>query len=187
MSVLDIANVLNYSKATGRAKLVLVGIANHANDDGQAWPGIATLARYANCSERSVKRDLQELVGLGELKIIKNGAPVGGQYKANLYQLTLSGVTAQVSRGDSSGKSGVTGDGPLTINRTIKNKENFIKIDDLAEARRERQHRLLQSQSVFDEMAKAKAKATPAPNCKHNKSLLSCITCCKELQESETA
>jgi hypothetical protein len=127
MSIEAVSLVLNQSKATGRAKLVLLGIANHLGDQG-AWPSIATLARYANASERSVKRDLQELVELGELKVELQNAPTNHQYKTNLYWITIpagvtdsaSGVTNWVSRGDSSGKSGVTPVGTQNINLTIK-------------------------------------------------------------------
>jgi hypothetical protein len=127
VSIEAVALVLNKSKATGRAKLVLLGIANHLGDQG-AWPAISTLARYANASERSVKRDIQELIELGELRVELQNAPTQNQYKTNLYWITIqsgvtdsaSGVTAQVSRGDSSGKSGVTPVGTQNINITIK-------------------------------------------------------------------
>ena len=122
MSIEAVSLVLNQSKATGRAKLVLLGIANHLGDQG-AWPSISTLARYANSSERSVKRDIQELIELGELKVEVQNAPTRTQYKTNLYWLTIgsgvtdstSGVTDWVSRGDSSGKSGVTPVGTQNI------------------------------------------------------------------------
>jgi hypothetical protein len=126
MAIEVMSLVLNHSKATGRAKLVLLGIANHQGDQG-AWPSIATLARYANASERSVKRDIQELVELGELLVEVNAAPVDAQYKPNLYWVTISGVTdsvsgvtGQVIRGDRLGNSGVTPSGTLTINKTFK-------------------------------------------------------------------
>jgi hypothetical protein len=127
MSIEAVSLVLNQSKATGRAKLVLLGIANHLGDQG-AWPSISTLARYANASERSVKRDIQELVELGELKVELQNAPTRTQYKTNLYWLTIgsgvtdsaSGVTDWVSRGDSAGKSGVTPVGTQNIILTIK-------------------------------------------------------------------
>jgi hypothetical protein len=126
MAIEVMSLVLNHSKATGRAKLVLLGIANHQGDQG-AWPSIATLARYANASERSVKRDIQLLVDLGELRVEVNGAPGESQYKPNLYWVTISGVTnqvsgvtGQVSRGDRLGKSGVTASGTQTVIRNIK-------------------------------------------------------------------
>lgn len=126
MAIEVMSLVLNHSKATGRAKLVLLGIANHQGDQG-AWPSIATLARYANASERSVKRDIQLLVDLGELRVDVNGAPSDSQYKPNLYWVTVSGVTnsvsgvtSQVSRGDKSGKSGVTATGTQNVIINIK-------------------------------------------------------------------
>ena len=134
MSIEAVSLVLNNSRATGRAKLVLLGIANHLGDHG-AWPSISTLARYANSSERSVKRDIQELVDLGELKVELQNAPTKTQYKTNLYWITIgsgvtdsaSGVTDWVSRGDSSGKSGVTPVGTQNIILTIK--EPSLKSD----------------------------------------------------------
>jgi hypothetical protein len=134
MSIEAVSLVLNQSRATGRAKLVLLGIANHLGDQG-AWPSISTLARYANASERSVKRDIQELVQLGELKVELQNAPTKQQYKTNLYWITIvpgvtdsaSGVTDWVSRGDNSGKSGVTPVGTQNINITIK--EPSLKSD----------------------------------------------------------
>jgi hypothetical protein len=113
MAIEKMVDVLHRSKATPRAKLVLLGIANHEGENG-AYPSIKTLAKYANCSERSVKRDIQELVELGELIVKNQGAPVASQYRPNLYFTNVSGVTdrhpweasgvtAQVSRGDSLG------------------------------------------------------------------------------------
>jgi len=130
MSIEAVSLVLNKSKAQGRAKLVLLGIANHLGDHG-AWPSIATLARYANASERSVKRDIQELIALGELQVDKQAAPINQQYKTNLYWITIeAGVTDWVSRGDNSGKSGVTPVGTQTIIRTIKEPiSRFTKIN----------------------------------------------------------
>lgn len=60
--------VLHHSRSKGTDKLVLLGIANHYGDGG-AWPTVATLARYANATERTVQRSLSNLVKLGELGI----------------------------------------------------------------------------------------------------------------------
>jgi hypothetical protein len=42
-------------------KLVLLAIADCANDEGLAWPSIATLARKSGASERTVQRHIREL------------------------------------------------------------------------------------------------------------------------------
>lgn len=126
------ALVLNHSRATGRDKLVLVGIANH-DGDGGAWPSIETLARYANASERSVQRSIANLVELGELEVDRNAggrATFHGGRRPNLYRILVGrpvdnpergvtpAVTPAVSRGDSSGSSGVTPVGVQKVHRT---------------------------------------------------------------------
>lgn len=70
MSVEHLAMVLHHSRAKGTAKLVLVGIANHQGDGG-SWPSIATLARYANVTERNVQKAVQYLAGIGELVVFQ--------------------------------------------------------------------------------------------------------------------
>jgi len=52
---------------------VLVAIARHADDEGKAWPSVATIARLARLSERHVKRILRELEASGELVIERGG------------------------------------------------------------------------------------------------------------------
>lgn len=103
MSLEVMSAVWKHSKAEGRARLVLLAIADHQGEIG-AWPSIATLAKMVNASERSVKRDLRELELLGELEIHLQAAPSAGQYKSNLYWVKLdalkqdkSGVTEWVS------------------------------------------------------------------------------------------
>jgi len=119
MSIEIMSLVLNHSKATGRAKLVLIGIANHQGDQG-SWPSIATLARYANASESSVTRDLRKLVELGELKIVLQGAPTNTKYKTNLYWVTLLGVSNESVRGVKSDVLGVSPDDPQNIIKPSK-------------------------------------------------------------------
>jgi hypothetical protein len=135
MSIEVMVNVLHNSKAPARAKLILLGIANHQGENG-AYPSIATLAKYANCSDRTVKRDLKVLQEMGELLVENQAAPVDNQYRPNLYWVTLSGVTdsagvsSEVSRGVQSGKSGVTVSGTLNINKTLKNKREGERLPE---------------------------------------------------------
>lgn len=92
MSVESIAIALHHSQATGSAKLVLLGIANH-DGDGGSWPKIATLAKYAGLADpHSVKRLLRKLEQLGEIKteIQKGGMhDTPDEYRPNRYQFTL--------------------------------------------------------------------------------------------------
>lgn len=91
MSVEAIATVLHHSRATGTAKVVLIGIANHAGDGG-AWPTIATLAKYAGVAERSVQRAIRDLEDLGEIHVHEQA---GGnrhtqdRYRPNRYDILV--------------------------------------------------------------------------------------------------
>lgn len=67
MSVEHIALALHHSRAKGSAKLVLIGIANHAGDGG-AYPSLETLARYAGVTVRQAQRALRTLEALGEIR-----------------------------------------------------------------------------------------------------------------------
>ena len=82
--------VLHHSTATGTEKLVLIGIANH-DGDGGAFPSIATLAAYANVSERSVQRAIERLVEMGEVSVhLQDGGQRDGRYRTNRYEVHVS-------------------------------------------------------------------------------------------------
>lgn len=68
MSIEAMSAVLHHSTASGSTKLVLIGIANHQGDAG-AWPAVATLAKYANVSERQTQRAIRELEDKGEIRV----------------------------------------------------------------------------------------------------------------------
>lgn len=91
MSIEALSVVLHHSKAKHSAKLVLVGIANHyhPDDDRGAWPSQDTLARYANITDRGVRKCIEQLVELGELRVETHGGPSKGSYKPNRYWITL--------------------------------------------------------------------------------------------------
>ena len=117
MSIQVMNAVWQHSKADGRARLVLLAIADHQGEIG-AWPSIATLAKMVNSSERSVQRDIQHLQAIGELKVEVQNAPTKSQYKSNLYWVILPGVTAGVtesSSGVTDSASGVTAGGVQTL------------------------------------------------------------------------
>lgn len=52
-------------KLNPTVKLVLLALADCANDEGLAWPSITTLARKASVGERTVQRSLVEARALG--------------------------------------------------------------------------------------------------------------------------
>lgn len=144
--------VWKHSKSVGRARLVLLAIADHQGEIG-AWPSIKTLATMVNASERSVQRDISELVELGELTVEVQNAPTNRQYKSNLYWVTLPGVTESTSgvtdsdSGVTEIASGVTAVGALTITKPLL--EPLLKSSRLPEDWQPRQEDVLLMKEHF--------------------------------------
>lgn len=73
--------VWRYSKTTGNDRLLLLAIADCADDDGDnAWPSVETLADKATCSERTVQRRIQVLEETGCLTVLR-GAGRNGTHR----------------------------------------------------------------------------------------------------------
>jgi Helix-turn-helix domain len=89
MSIKVMSRVWEGSRQSGGALLVLLAIADFADDDGLAFPSIGTLARKARLSERQVQRVLAELAAAGEL-VVRPGA---GRQGAHLFRVTVGGAT----------------------------------------------------------------------------------------------
>jgi hypothetical protein len=119
MSAEAVTVVLHHSKTEGTAKLVLWGIANHHSDAG-AWPSIATLAKYAQVSERRVQQIIRDLARIGEIAIQEQGGLGQQQYKTNRYHILIqcpadcdgslnhkTGVKSGAVRGEIQSPSGV--------------------------------------------------------------------------------
>lgn len=73
MSVAAIARVWERSGAKGADLLVLLAIADYAEEDGRnSWPTETKLAAKSRMSDRGVRKILGRLVAMGELAIEKN-------------------------------------------------------------------------------------------------------------------
>jgi hypothetical protein len=91
MSIESMAAALHHSKATGTARLVLIGIANH-DGDGGAFPAMATLAKYANVDIRNARNAVRRLEALGEVRTLTNGGALPDRpaiYQPNRYELLI--------------------------------------------------------------------------------------------------
>jgi hypothetical protein len=85
MSVRKQAEVWSFSKQTGTALLMMLALADHANDDGVCWPGVERLAKMCRIGPRQAQRLIHELVDAGEVQIVREG---GGKGHTNLYRVT---------------------------------------------------------------------------------------------------
>ena len=84
----------------GAPRLCLIALANHANDAGESWPAIDTIAREANVHRDTAKDGLTWLIDHGYIERDVKGAPLGKgervQTQRNLYRLRWD-----VERGES--------------------------------------------------------------------------------------
>lgn len=117
-----------FSKTKGGDLLVLLGIADFANDDGIAYPSIPTLARKARLTPRNAQRAIRRLVASGEL-LIEEGK---GPHRTHLYRIILSekapsegsqNVRVTKCQDDICDKEGVTFQPPNPLKRTVIKKD----------------------------------------------------------------
>jgi hypothetical protein len=88
------------SSAKGGARLVLLALADHANDEGYCFPSVSRLARRSALSERNVQVILRDLETRGELvRLCGTGRGNVNQYwvlpPATVARLTREGKSAQ--------------------------------------------------------------------------------------------
>lgn len=86
MSVRTMARVWERSEHRGSELLMLLAIADFADDGGRAYPAVPTLATKCRTTPRHANRILANLRDSGELQIRLNEGPRG----TNLYLITLT-------------------------------------------------------------------------------------------------
>ena len=78
--------IYNDPELSARAKQVLVYLHDRANQDGESWYAIGTIAADLALSRSTVKRALSDLVRLSRVEIQPRYRENGGQ-TSNLYRL----------------------------------------------------------------------------------------------------
>lgn len=87
MSVRTMARVWADSKHAGSELLMLLAIADFADDDGNAYPAVPTLAAKCRTTPRHANRLLSALRASGELEVRINEGPRG----TNRYRVMFGG------------------------------------------------------------------------------------------------
>lgn len=87
MSV-DISSwIWKHSPTKGSKRLLLLSLADNANDQGYCWPSIATIAKRCKMSKRYTQRLLKELEKEGHIIIIHRYDDKRDLNKSNMYQV----------------------------------------------------------------------------------------------------
>lgn len=85
------AEVWKRSQHSGSALLMLLAIGDFADDEGRAYPAVATLARKVRVKPRAANYTLRELQDSGELDVRIGEGPKG----TNLYRIALKRLGVQ--------------------------------------------------------------------------------------------
>lgn len=92
MSIKCMSKVWDESKQKGSNLLVLLALADFADDFGYCWPSIATIAAKARLSERQTIRIIQSLEEQGEL-LVKHDRRNGNKYIVRIRSLQSDKMT----------------------------------------------------------------------------------------------
>ena len=109
MSIKIMSWVLDHSPYEGKARLVHVVLADHANDEGLCWPSQKTIAHRAGCSVEHVRVTVKQMIADGFVSIVKESTRDG---QAHQYKLMVP---------KSFGLPNSTGDGPQVDGVTSPN------------------------------------------------------------------
>jgi biotin operon repressor len=124
MSVRWIGWAFDTATGSSSSKLVLVKLADNANDDGLCWPSQNRMASDCEMTRESVNRHVKTLSDLGLIEIIprfKDGVQL-----PNAYRLLVEGGGGKSDRGcDSQSQGGVTGN-----HRGCDNESHLLTVNE---------------------------------------------------------
>ena len=83
MAIDYLHRVISASYQTRSHKLVMIILANYADEYGESYPGVATISRLCQLSDRQVQKILADLV---EQKIIDRELSQS-KYQTNIYRI----------------------------------------------------------------------------------------------------
>lgn len=147
------------------AKLLLVVIANYADENGRAWPGQKTLRHQVRATRKSIIRWISELERAGYLTTERRGGDGEGR-KPNIYKLAIEQSPPQDTLPQEQSPPGDTGKVPL-MTRWAKSPSGPSKVplvthEPLEEPSEKNPSPL--PPSLPDGEASDRAQADPAPS-----------------------
>jgi predicted transcriptional regulator len=89
--------VWQHSNLSGANKLLLLALAEQADDDGFTWVGYKTLAPMLGVIERQVYRLVDNLIEKGELLVWEQQGQHGGRGYTNIYLVTTGLTQEQIA------------------------------------------------------------------------------------------
>lgn len=97
MSIKIMTHVWEHSPSTGSKRLVLLALADNANDDGYCWPSLETIASKCRLTRRYTINLLDQLEADGEIR--RRRRVKDGKYTSTMYQVIVNPGTPQTGPG----------------------------------------------------------------------------------------
>lgn len=113
MSLKAMNHVWDTSKQKGNPLLVLLAIADIADDNGDAYPGVTKLAKKCRMTVRNLQKITSKLEAAGELLVFANVGLKTSSGWTNLYRVVMQGVNDQTPLN----APGVSGGSPHEMSR----------------------------------------------------------------------
>jgi hypothetical protein len=118
MSIRAIQAVWDRTTTGGSTRLLLLALADFADEDGLSWPSVQTLAHRTGRSERQVQRLIGYAIAAGELEADRDGGRGSSRYRLRpggqpvtergVTQMSPQGRRPRHPRGDTGDTPGVT-------------------------------------------------------------------------------
>jgi hypothetical protein len=127
VSVEQMTRVFRFSRSKGTARLVLLALADVANNDGEVTAYARShrkLAGMANCDTGSVSRAIAKLADLGELQVLRTG---DGRSSSD-YRITVTGPEGRQSEAPQSAPPGPADRAPRVGNPRPQGRQDAAPI-----------------------------------------------------------
>lgn len=116
MSIRIMSDVWAFGPEHQGELMVLLVLADYANDEGECWPAVGSIAEKARISERSVRRILRNLEESGYIQTHENR----GRNYTNLYQINLESLKPDNLAGVENDTKNRTSDAENRTSATVK-------------------------------------------------------------------
>ena len=96
MSIEALNWALATNTKTSAAKVVLLILANRANEEGKCWPGMTGIGKQACMTRRGVLNNIRKLEHMGLLSTVRQPQPLTNIYQLNLQSSALDALGNEV-------------------------------------------------------------------------------------------
>lgn len=103
MAIKIMSNVFEFCDLSSTYKLMMLALADHADDYGVCYPGVKRLAHKCRCSSRQAQNILRKLEEMGEIKRVMNKGAHTETGSTNRYifnSIYVKGVKSSGARGE---------------------------------------------------------------------------------------